>query len=74
MLQPTNVTLETLQNLRDDHSSERNGFCVGDHTAQLGSGGGRRRAEKINPNGTIHQDQTRFFRMALASPFQMPLP
>ena len=27
------VTPETLQNLRDDHSSERNGFCVGDHGA-----------------------------------------
>ncbi len=51
-----------------------NRLCVGDHTAQFGSGRSRGRAEKINPDGTIHQDQTRFLRMALKSPFQMPLP
>ncbi len=74
LLQATNVTLKALQNLRDDHSCECKRLCVGDHTAQFGSGRSRGRAEKINPDGTIHQDQTRFLRRALKSPFQMPLP
>jgi hypothetical protein len=30
--------------------------------------------EEINPDRAIHEDQTRFLRMARKSPFQTPLP
>jgi hypothetical protein len=33
-----------------------------------------RRSEEINPDGAVHQYQTRFLRDALRSPFQTPVP
>ena len=34
----------------------------------------REKTEKIKPDRTIHQGQTRFLRAAFRSPSQMPLP
>src|ERR1700730_11524661 len=60
VLEATDVTLETLQNFRDHNSSEGEGLSIGDHAAQFGACKGRGRAEKIDPNRTVDQNQTRF--------------
>ena len=65
---------ETLQDFGDDNPGKRKGLCFGDHAAQFGGSRTGRRAEKIDLDGTVDQDQTRFLREALTSPFQMPVP
>jgi hypothetical protein len=63
-----------LQDLRHDNSSEREWLDFINHSSQFTSRASRRRTEKINPDGSVYQDQTRFFRIRLRSPFQIPLP
>src|SRR5215469_4835177 len=65
MLDLVDVTPEALQDLGDNDAGESKRFCVGNHSAQLGSSATGRRAEEGDPNRGIHQNQTRFLRAAL---------
>jgi hypothetical protein len=68
------IACQALKDFGDDHAYERKGLSVDDHSPQLASGAARRGTEKIDPHRTIDQGQLRFLRMALASPFQIPVP
>jgi len=68
------IPCQPLKDFCDHHPCERKGLSVADHSPQLASGAARGGTEKIDPHRTIHQDQLRFLRMALTSPFQIPVP
>jgi mRNA interferase HigB len=57
VLDPTHITLETLQNFRDDYTCQLKGLCLGNHASQFDTCTGGRRTQKIDPHGTIDQDQ-----------------
>ena len=68
------IAFEALQNLGHDHAREHEPSARADQTLQLVTRASAIRVEKINPDGTVDQDQTRSLRMAFKSPRQMPLP
>jgi len=59
------VTPEALQDLGNYDARKSNGFCIGNHPAQLGTSATRGGAEEVDPNRGIDQNQTRFLRAAL---------
>ena len=59
------VTPEALQDLGHYNTRERKGFCIGNHSAQFSPGTTAGRAEEVDPNRGIDQDQMRFLRAAL---------
>src|SRR5208282_4343610 len=68
------IAFEALQNLGHDHAREHERGSRADQTLQLVARASAIRVEKVDPDGTVDQDQTRFLRMAFKSPRQMPLP
>jgi len=68
------VTSQSLQNFANDYSGNCEGLSLCNHAAEFFAGTTWKRAEKIYPDGTINQYQTRFLRAAFKSPFQTPLP
>ena len=73
-LDAIDISPKPLQDLRHNNSSDREGLDFINHPTQFTSSAAGRRAKKINPDGSIHQDQARFLRIRLRSPFQIPLP
>jgi hypothetical protein len=67
-------TGQALQDLGYDYSCNRERLGIGYHAAEFFAGATGAWAEKIDPNGAIDQNQTRFLRAAFKSPFQIPLP
>jgi hypothetical protein len=74
MLDSADVAREAPENLRDDHTRERKRLRVIYHASQFTAGRTGRGAEKIDPDGSIHQNETRFLRPDFDPPFQIPLP
>jgi hypothetical protein len=79
MLDAAHITFETLQNLRNDDACQCQGLCLGiirrnSTPARVGEELRKSIHTELSSSIKGHQDQTRFFRMDLGSPFQMPLP
>ncbi len=68
------VASQALQDFGDDYSGNCERFGVGNHAAQFPAGATGERTEKVDPDGTVDQYQTRLLRVAFKSPFQTPLP
>jgi hypothetical protein len=68
------ATGQALQDLGYDHSGNRERLGIGYHAAKFFAGASGDWAEKIDPDGAIDQNQSRFLRAAFKFPFQIPLP
>jgi len=73
MLDAIRISREPLQNFRHDDAGESKRLGFLNHPPQFLAGAAGRRIEKINPDGSVHQNQARFPRIRPRSPFQIPL-
>src|SRR6266436_4826053 len=68
------VASQALQDFGDDDSGDCERLGVGNHAAEFIAGAAWEGTEKIDPDRTVDQNQTRSLRVAFKSPFQIPLP
>lgn len=68
------VSPKSLKNFGHDDASEGERFDFINHPPQFAARAAGRQAEKLNPDGSVNQNQERFRRIRLWSPFQTPLP